>query len=123
MTELPRAPQPLAGPAADVRRHRFARHPGRGAARLQRRPPGNAAAELATVRLQNMVEVLGRWRTCVPSDDHLTQRGGTFLLDADDSLLYAHRDAGILGFSATMGRPLSFLVPWLGAADTEALKD
>ncbi|MBM5824246.1 MAG: hypothetical protein FJ054_02560 [Cyanobacteria bacterium M_surface_10_m2_119] len=69
--------------------------------------------ELATVRLRNMVEVLGRWRTYVPSDDHLTQRGGTFLLDADDTLLYSHREVGILGFSATMGQPLAFLGPWL----------
>jgi hypothetical protein len=69
--------------------------------------------ELATVRLRNMVEVLGRWRIYVPTDAHLTQRGGTFLLDADDTLLYAHRDAAILGFSATMARPLSFLEPYL----------
>lgn len=69
--------------------------------------------ELATVRLRNMIEVLGHWRTYVPRDDFLTQRGGTFLLDADDSLLYSHRDAGILGFSATMARPLSFLDPLL----------
>ncbi|MBM5806872.1 MAG: hypothetical protein FJ056_04160 [Cyanobacteria bacterium M_surface_10_m2_179] len=69
--------------------------------------------ELATVRLRNMQEVLGHWRTYVPNDDFITQRGGTFLIDADDSLLYAHRDAGILGFSATMSRPLSFLDPYL----------
>ena len=69
--------------------------------------------ELATVRLRNMVEVLGRWRTYVPSDAHITQRGGTFLLEADDTLLYSHRDAGILGFSATMAQPLAFLEPWL----------
>ena len=30
-----------------------------------------------------------------------------FLIDADDNLLYSHRDRGILGFSATMNRPLS----------------
>jgi AhpC/TSA antioxidant enzyme len=71
--------------------------------------------ELATVRLRNMVEVLGNWRTYVPSDAYITQRGGTFLLDADDSLLYVHRDPGILGFSATMARPLAFLEPYLGA--------
>ena len=71
--------------------------------------------ELATVRLRNMIEVLGHWRIYVPRDDFLTQRGGTFLLDADDTLLYSHRDAGILGFSATMARPLSFLDPWLAA--------
>jgi len=69
--------------------------------------------ELASVRLQNMVEVLGRWRTYVPCDDYITQRGGTFLLDADDSLLYVHRDRGILGFSETMAKPLQFLEPFL----------
>ncbi|MFZ9849374.1 MAG: peroxiredoxin-like family protein, partial [Vulcanococcus sp.] len=69
--------------------------------------------ELATVRLRNMVEVLGRWRTYVPSDAHITQRGGTFLLESDDTLLYSHRDRGILGFSETMARPLAFLDPYL----------
>jgi hypothetical protein len=69
--------------------------------------------ELATVRLRNMSEVLGHWRTYVPRDDFLTQRGGTFLLETDDSLLYSYRDQGILGFSETMARPLSFLDPFL----------
>jgi hypothetical protein len=69
--------------------------------------------ELATVRLRNMTEVLGNWRTYVPRNDFITQRGGTFLIDADGSLLYSHRDGGILGFSATMNRPLSFLDPFL----------
>jgi hypothetical protein len=70
--------------------------------------------ELATLRLRNMSEVLSQWRTYVPRDDFLTQRGGTFLLDADDTLLVEHRDRGILGFSATMARPLAFLDPYLG---------
>ncbi|MFN9622382.1 MAG: AhpC/TSA family protein [Cyanobacteriota bacterium] len=69
--------------------------------------------ELATVRLRNMIEVLGHWRTYVPRDDFLTQRGGTYLLEADDSLLYSFEDRGLLGFSATMARPLAFLDPWL----------
>jgi len=69
--------------------------------------------ELATHRLGNMVEVLGHWRTYVPSDAWITQRGGTFLLESDDSLLYSWRDPGLLGFSATMERPLAFLDPWL----------
>ena len=69
--------------------------------------------ELATMRLQNMLEVLGRWRTYVPCDAYLTQRGGSFLVEADNSLAYAHRDRGILGFSATMARPLQFLEPFL----------
>jgi hypothetical protein len=71
--------------------------------------------ELATVRLRNMIEALSHWRTYVPRHDHLTQRGGTFLLECDDSLLYSHRDPGLLGFSATMNRPLSFLDPYLSS--------
>ena len=69
--------------------------------------------ELATVRLRNMVEVLGAWRTYVPHDDFITQRGGTYLLDGDNTLLYSYQDRGILGFSATMARPLAFLDPYL----------
>jgi len=56
-----------------------------------------------------MAEVLGHWRTYVPRDDFLTQRGGTFLLEADDTLLHDHRDRGILGFAENMNRPLQFL--------------
>jgi len=93
-----------AGPLPPLRGSFFARAGGSG---FQR------PFELATVRLANMAEVLGHWRTYVPRDDFLTQRGGTFLLDGDDSLLYSYRDRGILGFSATMTRPLSFLDPWL----------
>ncbi len=69
--------------------------------------------ELATVRLRNMLEVLGHWRTYVPRDDFMTQRGGTYLLESDDTVLYSHHDRGILGFSETMARPLSFLDPYL----------
>lgn len=72
--------------------------------------------ELATVRLQNMVEVLGHWRTYVPRDDFITQRGGTWLLDVDNSVLVTYRDRSILGFSATMAKPLQFLEPYLIAA-------
>ena len=73
--------------------------------------------ELATVRLRNMNEVLRNWSTYVPDDRFITQRGGTFLIDSDDSLLYVYRDRGILGFSETMKRPLAFLDPWLNHAD------
>ncbi|MEO1069930.1 MAG: peroxiredoxin-like family protein [Cyanobacteria bacterium J06638_6] len=65
--------------------------------------------ELATLRLRNMTEVLGHWGTYVPNAAYLTQRGGTFLFDADGALLYEHRDRGILGFAADMANPLAFL--------------
>ena len=93
-----------AGPLPPIKGSFFARAGGRG---FQR------PFELATVRLRNMSEVLGHWRTYVPRDDFIGQRGGTVLLDSDDTVLYVHRDPGILGFSATMARPLSFLDPYL----------
>ena len=65
--------------------------------------------ELATLRLQNMTEVLSNWKTYVPNSAYLTQRGGTFLFDSERNLLYEHRDTGILGFAENMSYPLSFL--------------
>ncbi|MGB3614861.1 MAG: peroxiredoxin-like family protein [Elainellaceae cyanobacterium] len=65
--------------------------------------------ELATLRLRNMAEVLSLWSTYVPDATHLTQRGGTFLFDAQGALLYEHRDRGILGFAENMSYPLGFL--------------
>ena len=71
--------------------------------------------ELATVRLRVMVEVLSHWSEYVSDDAHLARRGATFLLDADGATLYEHRDTGVLTYSATMPRPLSFLEPYIGA--------
>jgi hypothetical protein len=68
--------------------------------------------ELATLRLRNMAEVLPHWKTYVPDSAYLTQRGGTFLFNAQGELLYEHRDRGILGFAANMSRPLSFLADY-----------
>ncbi|HEY9647660.1 MAG TPA: AhpC/TSA family protein, partial [Chroococcidiopsis sp.] len=65
--------------------------------------------ELATLRLRNMAEALGHWSTYVPDATYLTQRGATFLFDRSGTLLYEHRDRGILGFAANMSDPLSFL--------------
>ena len=60
-----------------------------------------------------MIEVLSNLRTYLPRDDFITQRGGSYLLDCDDKLLYSHQDKGILGFSETMAKPLSFLGQYL----------
>jgi AhpC/TSA antioxidant enzyme len=66
--------------------------------------------ELATLRLQNMAEVLTHWKTYVPDPTHLTQRGATFLFDPKGKLLYEYRDRGILGYAPNMSYPLSFLL-------------
>ncbi len=65
--------------------------------------------ELATLRLRNMGEVLSHWNTYIPNPAYLTQRGATFLFDAQGKLLYEHRDPAILGFAENMSDPLSFL--------------
>jgi len=65
--------------------------------------------ELATLRLRNMGETLSHWNTYVPDARYLTQRGGVFLFARDGTLLYEHRDRGILGFAANMSRPLAAL--------------
>ena len=65
--------------------------------------------ELATLRLRNMVEVLGKWKTYVPDSAYMTQRGGTFLFGVNQELIYEYRDPGILGFSESMNDPLAFL--------------
>lgn len=65
--------------------------------------------ELATLRLRNMSEVLSNWKTYVPDAAYLTQRGATFLFDAEGELVYEWRDRNILGFAKNMSNPLSFL--------------
>ncbi|KAG7346688.1 AhpC/TSA antioxidant enzyme [Nitzschia inconspicua] len=68
-------------------------------------------AELATVRLRSMVEVLSKFDQYVPDQGLLDWRGATFLLDAENNynLLYEYRNRGVLTYSETMDRPLSFL--------------
>lgn len=62
-----------------------------------------------------------RWATYMPTDRWITQRGGTWLLESDDTVLNHHRDRGILGFSATVAEPLRFLEPVLAEAAGDPL--
>lgn len=71
-------------------------------------------AELATVRLRAMVEVLTNFDDYVPDQRYLDWRGATFLFNNDGKVEYMYRDRGVLTYSATMSRPLSFLAPYIG---------
>jgi len=71
--------------------------------------------ELATVRLRHMVEVLGNWDAYVSDSRFVDVRGATFLFDEDGATLYEYEHRGVLTYSATMARPLSFLAPYIGA--------
>lgn len=75
--------------------------------------------ELATIRLKSMVEVLTKFGDYVPDQRLLDWRGGTFLLDescqrGDKWSLYEYRNPGVLVYSETMSRPLSFLESFIG---------
>jgi hypothetical protein len=70
--------------------------------------------ELATVRLRVMVEVITNFNEYVPDQRFLDLRGATFLFDEDNELLYEHIDTGVLSYSKTMARPLTFLEPFIG---------
>lgn len=55
--------------------------------------------ELATLRLNNMIDILGDWEALAPADsDLLVQRGASLVLDGPD-VLYRHDDQGILGYA------------------------
>jgi hypothetical protein len=71
-------------------------------------------AELATVRLRAMVEVLTNFGEYVPDQRYLDWRGATFLFDSDGEVEYSYMDKGVLTYSATMPRPLSYLAPYIG---------
>lgn len=71
--------------------------------------------ELATVRLKNMVEVLEHWGEYVSDPRHIAVRGATYLFDESGAELYSYRSRGVLTYSRTMARPLSFLAPFIGA--------
>lgn len=71
--------------------------------------------ELATVRLKNMVEVLTKWDTYVSNPITIDQRGATYLLDNESGkVLYEYKHKGVLTYSETMPRPLTFLAPYIG---------
>ena len=82
--------------------------------------------ELATVRLRNMVEVLSNWDGYVSNPLAIAQRGGTYVFDEAGALLYEYRHRGVLTYSETMARPLSFLAPYIGderASNPLAMRD
>jgi len=70
--------------------------------------------ELATVRLKNMVEVLTKWGKYVSNPLAIDKRGATYLFDEEGSELYSYKSRGVLTYSETMPRPLTFLAPYIG---------
>lgn len=82
--------------------------------------------ELATIRLKNMVEVLTKWDDYVTNPEAIALRGATYLFDERGREIYSYESRGVLTYSETMSRPLSFLSPHIGeelARNPLGLKD
>ena len=65
--------------------------------------------ELATYRLNNMLEILQNWNDYILDNKYLPQRGASFLLDDKDKIIYKYFSNDVLGYSSKMEDPLHFL--------------
>ena len=65
--------------------------------------------ELATYRLNNMLEILKNWNDYILDNKYLPQRGASFLLDEENEIIYKYFPNNVLGYSPEMRDPLSFL--------------
>ena len=65
--------------------------------------------ELATYRLNNMLEILNHWNDYILDTKYLPQRGASFLLDDKDQIIYNYFSNDVLGYSSKMEDPLAFL--------------
>ena len=66
--------------------------------------------ELATYRLNNMLEILQNWNDYILDNKYLPQRGASFLLDDKEQIIYNYFSNDVLGYSAEMRNPLAFLL-------------
>ncbi len=65
--------------------------------------------ELATYRLNNMLEILQNWDDYILHNKYLPQRGASFLLDDKDKIIYKYFSNDVLCYSPNMEDPLKFL--------------
>ena len=66
--------------------------------------------ELATYRLNNMLEILQNWNDYILDNKYLPQRGASFLLDDKEQVIYNYFSNDVLGYSPKMSDPLAFLL-------------
>ena len=65
--------------------------------------------ELATFRLNNMIEIIQNWKDYILNDKFLPQRGASFILNNKNQILYKYFPKDVLGYSPQMNEPLNFL--------------
>ena len=65
--------------------------------------------ELATYRLNNMIEILQNWNNYILDNKYLPQRGASFLINDKDQIVYEYFSNDVLGYAREMSNPLDFL--------------
>ena len=65
--------------------------------------------ELATFRLNNMIEIFKNWNDYMINTDYLPQRSCTFIVDQNNDVIYKYFSKDILNYSKNMKSPLDFL--------------
>ena len=65
--------------------------------------------ELATYRLNNMLEILQNWNDYIIDNKYLPQRGASFLFDDQDQIIYKYFSNDVLGYSSKMEDPIAFI--------------
>ena len=65
--------------------------------------------ELATFRLNNMIEIIQNWEDYILNDKFLPQRGASFILNSQGQIIYKYFSNEVLGYSPNMQKPLGFL--------------
>ena len=69
--------------------------------------------ELATFRLNNMIEIFKNWQDYMINTKYLPQRSCTFILDKNDNIQYTYFSKDILNYSRDMRAPLNFLTKYI----------
>ena len=69
--------------------------------------------ELATFRLNNMIEIFKNWGDYMINTKYLPQRSCTFILDQNNNVIYKYFSKDILNYSKNMKAPLDFLNQYL----------
>ena len=65
--------------------------------------------ELATFRLNNMIEIIQNWNDYILDTKYLTQRVSTFMINDQNEIIYKYISKGILNYSEKMNKPIDFL--------------
>ena len=65
--------------------------------------------ELATFRLNNMIEIIQNWNDYILDTKYLPQRVSTFIINDQNEIIYKYISKGILNYSEKMNKPIDFL--------------